>query len=136
MMMALAVMWFAAEPNLQPDIRPAVDVLLLLASVLVIGLVFFTGWAVATIWVKGTSVWRAVAALFLTPVVAISAGVGWYYVMFDLIAPLINSPWALLLWLGFIVMPIVAVGGFIWLFRRVGRKPSGGQGSEVGEPDV
>ncbi len=143
MMMALVVMWFAAEPNLQFQIDTDWDWdgVILVASVLVIGLVAVTVWAVVRIWMGGASAERVVAALFLAPVVAISSGVGWYFVMFDLIVPLVPFQsrwvqWGNLLWFGFLVMPVVAVGGFIWLFRRIGGKPSEGQGSAGAEPDV
>ena len=139
MIMALVVMWFAAEPNLQPMGTTDWDRLILIASVLVIGLVAVTVWAVVRIWMGGFSAWRVVAALFLAPVVAISAGVGWYFVMFHLIPLLISSRSPSLgnfLSFGFLVMPVVAVGGFIWLMRRIGGKPSEGQGSAGAEPDV
>ena len=96
-----------------------------------------TGWTVAMIWIRGASAWRVAAALFLAPAVAISALAGWDFVVY-LVDPLIlfRSPWTDLLQFGSIVMPVVAVGGFIWLMRRIGRKPSGAAGSETAEPDV
>ena len=139
MIMTLVVMWFAAEPNLQPQIEIDWGNVILVASVLVMGLVFLTGWAVATIWERGDSAERVVAALFLAPVVATSAVVGWWQVYFNGgIDSLITSYGlgVVIFLLGFIVMPIVAVGGFIWLMRRIRRKPSGSSENDRVEPDV
>ncbi len=134
MIMALVVMWFAAEPNLQPVGSINWSGILFVTSVLVIGMVILAGWGVVKARRGGTSAWSVVAALFLAPVAVIAAPVGWWLVYInsgiDSLIPSYGLQVVILL-LGFTVMSIASVGGFIWLMRRIGRKPGEGAESEM-----
>jgi len=81
-------------------------------------------WVVVQIFQKGTSAWRVIAIGLLMTVVTIAAFIGWWFVGIEgRIGGLIpfHSPWANLLWLGFLVIPIGGVAGTVWLILHFGR---------------
>lgn len=100
---------------------------LLLAGILVVGLLVLIGWAVFMSFQKGASVWRVVFwSLFMT-VITVLVFVGWWFVgIVSRIGGLVpfNSPWANLLWLGFLVIPIAGFVSTVWVVGRLEQNPN------------
>ena len=100
---------------------------LLLGGVLVLGVIVLVGWGVVQGFQKSNSAWRAALVSLLMTLTTIAAFVGWWFVgIYGRIGGLVpfHSPWANLLWLGFLVILIAGVVSTVWLTGRLGRDPN------------
>ena len=100
---------------------------LLLGGVLVLGVVILIGWAVVKSFQKSTSARRVIVVSLLMTIATTATFVGWWFVgIYWRIGGLVPfySPWANLLWLGFLVIPVAGFVSTVWLTGRVARNKS------------